>query len=291
MGCAGSDEAGIWLEGAVGALRAAAPGTKVSGTYCGRRPGVRPGRSISEHLGRLKGGDLDILVADASGIPLSLSGRLIIAAVLKRGNPFDALISRSETILEDFPGEEPIEVCNPVTRSQLMFYRPDLKCVEQRCGFRSSYGRMIRGVTGGFVLSASVVEALNQQEKVAEVFTSSMCMPAAGQGAMVFLTRKEDQRSRDLVKTLNHGPTSREITVERMFLRLMDENFHTGVLCRMDESGFNLSAARTAPDGSDRIERSMRSGFGEEEALAEKMAQELMEAGRSGDFTADIFTR
>jgi len=291
VGCAGSDEAGIWLNAAVDDLRTAAPRTRITAeSPSGRQEGGFAG-DLLEQLESLKGKDLDILVSEASRIPLSLSEGLHIGAVLKRGNPFDALISSSEAILEDFPVETLIEVCNPVTRSQLLYFRPDLKCIDRCCGFRSCYRRMIRGITGGFVLSASVVEALNQQEKVAEVFTSSICMPAAGQGAMALITRKEDGGAGDLVNKLNHEPTLREIAIERMFLRHMDDNGYTGVLCRMDESGFNLSAAWTTPDGSDRIERRMRSDFGEEDVLAEKMARELMEAGGSGYFTENIFTR
>lgn len=241
----------------------------------------RAARSLNTHINSLAAGKADLLVATASEIPLNIPAGLYIAAIPKRGNPFNVLVSARDMILEEQPDDVPIVVADPASRGQLLYYRPGLMLVDIKDDFGGLVRRMLGGGIGGFVTDADEVEAFGGQEMVAEVFTSSICMPAAGQGAMAILVRKEDERIRTYVETVNDMPSRSEIMLERMVLEELDRNGKGpfGVLASVEEDEFMVSAVIVAPDGSEKLSGAMQGWYGEEKEIAEKLARQLFESG------------
>jgi hydroxymethylbilane synthase len=288
MGCTGGADAGVWCMQIVAAIQGAVPGSRlVSRRYEGG-DGLSASEEVPELLVKLRGGELDIVMADVAAIPVALNEELCLTSVLKRGNPFDALVSCADVILEEFPAGAEIDVCSPLTRGQLIYFRPDLRFISGSCDFNVSYTRMLSGRSAGFVLPASMVETLNQQEKVTEVLTSSICMPPAGQGAIGLVVRREDRRSRELAELLNHEPSMNEIRLERSLLEHMSEDKgNVGVLAKIDELGFYINAVRIEPEGLERVERNISGDFGEEDDIVRELAEELRKPSASEDFVPD----
>ncbi|MBU8920625.1 MAG: hypothetical protein KOO63_02080 [Bacteroidales bacterium] len=228
----------------------------------------------------LREGRLDIVIGSASEIPFPLSDGLEIGAVPSRGNPYNVLVSDEELILEEQPEDMPIVVPDPVSRGQLLYYRPDLLFVDMDCGVESLNGMMEEGKIGGFVVDAMEVEALSCQDRVVEVFTSSLCMPAAGQGAMALVTRSGDKRVKAIVEKINHQPSWAEVSLERIFLGEIPGRGRrsVGALSRVEDDEFQISAVLVAEDGSERIEGTMTGWKGEEKAAAGKLVNQLLDA-------------
>jgi hydroxymethylbilane synthase len=232
-------------------------------------------------LKMLREGRLDILITSARDIPYPLDDGFEIGAVPSRGNPYNVLISAEELILEEQPGDVAIVVPDPFNRAQLRYYRPDLLFVDMDCGVESLNGMMEEGKIGGFVVDAMEVESLSCQESVVEVFTSSLCMPAAGQGAMALVTRSGDSHVKSLVQKINHQPSWAEVSLERMFLGEIPGRGRksAGALSRVEDDEFQISAVLVAKDGSERIEGTMTGWKGEEKTAAGKLVSQLLEAG------------
>jgi len=225
--------------------------------------------------------EVDIVVADLHELPLKLRSELELAAVIERGNPFNVLISGNELILDDQPDEACIAVVNSIIKGQLLYYRSDLSFVEDSSNFERLNSRMDGGEVSGFVMPAFDIEVLNQQEKVTEVFTSSICMPEAGQGAWGFIIRSDDKDARIGVRDLNHSPSFAEINLERMFLRAVLGNGKgpVGVLSNVEENEFQIEAAVISPDGARKIVSTVRGWSGEEIKIVGKLADELLSSG------------
>jgi len=238
-------------------------------------------RDLNGALHALAKKEFDVLVVDAREVPLRDSTKVARAAVTRRGNPYDVFVSRGGMILDELPEKSHLAADAPVRRGQLLFYRPDLALIDEVGDFRFYYGLLDEGEISGFVSNASDVEALNVQDKVAEVFTSSICMPAANQGAQMVFVRKDDREAYEAVREINDAASEREIEIERIFMTHIAKNGKgpIGVLANVEGESFMIEAAVVAPDGSEKVSGNCEGRLDRAEPVLEKLASEMIESG------------
>lgn len=225
--------------------------------------------------------EIDMLVVDARLVPLRQFLKVELAAVTRRANPYDVFVSQGGTILDEIPEKSRLAADLAVRRGQLLFYRPDLTIIEKSGDFEY-FCRLLEGYEiGGFVYTAADIEALNKQEKVAEVFTSSICMPVAGQGAQMVFVRKDDREALDVVKDINDIPSAQEIELERTFITCISKNGKgpIGVLVNVEGESFKIEAAVVAPDGTEKVSGTSEGQLDKYEAVLKKLAGEMLESG------------
>lgn len=244
----------------------------------GRRLGARRSATVLQRLGR---GDIDVAVLDACLIPLQIAGTLEIAAVFARTNPFDALVSLESLILDDQPENASVAVSDPVKRGQLLYYRSDLKLVNGDGDFNGLFEAMNRGGVDAFVYPAADVEMLNQQEHVAEVFTTSICTPVAGQGALALVGRRDKKEIVSMLRDIGDRSAATEVEIERMFVERVakDGRAPVGVLANVEENQFEIEAAIVAVDGSEKITGIMSGALSDRSRIVDKLASELLASG------------
>ncbi len=232
-------------------------------------------------LQKIARGVLDAAVMDARWIPLQLPPAVEIAAVLERTNPFDVFLSCEDLILDEQPENACIAACEAVKRGQILYYRSDLKLVEGSDDFDELSAMMKRGDIGGFIFPASDAEALNQQENVVEVFTTSICTPPAGQGALALVGRRDRKDVVGSLAVLNDPSTAAEVEIERMFLELVtkDGRGPVGVLGTVEGGDFEIEAAVAEPDGSEKIVGEIHGHLADRARLVGKLAGEILQSG------------
>lgn len=236
---------------------------------------------ISALLGLVSRGRADIAVVEAGELSLKFGRKLEIGAILKRGNPFNVIISNEETILDEFPPDISIAVGDPSLRGQLLNYRDDIDfigCEEDYAGLREI---LAQGGIGGFVARAWEVELLGRQNEVVEVFTSSICMPPAGQGAVVLIVRAGDRKAAGAVRKINHQASFAEVVLERTLLGAMskDGKGGIGVLAEFEDDEFGVSAVIVSPNGSAKIISEMHGWAGDELKVVGSLVEDLFEKG------------
>lgn len=238
-------------------------------------------RDLTGALHALAKKEFDILVVDALEVSLRQAAKVECAAVTRRGNPYDVFVSRGSTILDELPEKSRLAADVPVRRGQLLFYRPDLTLIEERGDFRYFYRLLDEGEISGFVCNASDVEALNMQDRVAEVFTSSICMPTANQGAHMVFVRRDDQDALAVVRDINDSASAQEIEIERTFITHIAKNGKgpIGVLANVEGDSFKVEAAVAAPDGSEKVSGNCEGKLDKAESVLEKLASEMLESG------------
>jgi hydroxymethylbilane synthase len=241
----------------------------------------RPVTDTAALLGLISRGRADIAVIEAGELPLKFNGKLEIGAVLQRGNPFNVIISNEDMILDDLPAGISIAVGDPGLKGQLLSYRDDIDLVDRDEDFAGLRELLDRGEIGGFVARAWEVELLGRQDEVVEVFTSSICMPPAGQGAVVLIIRTGDKSASAAVRRINHTASLAEIVLERTLLGAMskDGKGGIGVLAEFDEEEFVLSAVIVSPDGSRKIISEMQGWPGDELKVVSSLVEDLSEKG------------
>jgi len=241
----------------------------------------RPVTDTSSLLGLVSRGRADIAVLEAGELPLKFSDKLEIGAVLRRGNPFNVIISNEGTILDELPSGIPIAVGDPGLKGQLLNYRDDIDLIDSSEGYEGLRKRLEMGEIGGFVARAWEVELLGRQDEVVEVLTSSICMPRAGQGAVVLIIRAGDKKAAAAVRQINHPASLAEVILERTLLGTMsrDGKGGLGVLAEFEGDEFALSAALVSPDGSTKIVSEMQGWPGDELKVVRSLAEDLFEKG------------
>ena len=238
-------------------------------------------KSSAQLLDALVTGTIDIAVVEGNDLAVKLDKNIEIVSVLTRGNPFDVFISSNGFILDEQDDGARIAVGNQTQKGQMLYYRPDFEVVIDRGSFSSLEKKLRNGSIDGFVYSGLRVESIGKQDVVAEVFTSSICMPEAGQGVIALLCRKQDRKVHAILKELNDPACYTEFVLERKFASrvLSDIKVPAGVLSSVEGNECRIEAMVVAPDGSERISASVEGKVSNGDKLIANLKKELMSSG------------
>jgi hydroxymethylbilane synthase len=251
----------------------------------GPRLGDVPVREFySEPLHRaLLAGEIDVAVHRMKDFPAVLPEGVRIAAVLPRKTPLDVFVGREGMILDDLPSGARVGVSSLRRRAQLLRYRADLQVEYVLGDLPQRLAYLEEGRLEGIVVAAAGMEWMGLQERVSEVFTMEVMVPAPGQGALGLVVREEDEAAHEAVRGLNDPMSRREIKAERAFLRSLGAwpGAPVGALARHKGEVLRLEAVICSPDG-DHVLRKGLDGPPEDPAwLGDHLAREMLkEIGR-----------
>ena len=242
--------------------------------------GAGANRTVAALAQALTRKTIDIAVVDGTEMPSRVPAGIEIVAIPKRSNPYDVLVSNG-AILDDVPEGETLVSRFPQAMAQVLYFRPDLEHVLSDKPIEDLFGDLERGRIAGFVCPAAEVEAGNHQERVSEVFTSSVVMPAPGQGIAALLARIGDRDVEAVAKSLNDQSSIAEYGTERMLLAMLPRTgrCHVGVLANYEDDRFHIEGALTAPDGTERVVAAAVGLIGREAQTVGELAEELSSAG------------
>jgi hydroxymethylbilane synthase len=238
----------------------------------------------NEFEAALLGRKIDIAVYSMRGVSTTLPKQLRIGAVTTRLTPFDALLSRSNLILDELPLGSRVATGSLRVKAQLLHYRPDLDVVWTGVGIDSQMRRLKSGVFEAVVLSAADVETLGWQDRVTEVFTTSLCLPAAGQGSLCLEVRKGEREILALTKKLNDPVSRAEINAEFFFLDAVGGArwLPAGALGRTNGKELVVEAFVASLDGKCLFKDLETGRMGEEKEIGTRLAERILdEGGRS----------
>jgi len=232
-------------------------------------------------MSRLLDGECDVLVLDAAMLPTRVPSGLTIGALTHRITPYDALVSNDDCILDELAENAALATCSLRREAQLRYYRPDLRIVRTQGSVDSLLQKVKGGKVDCAVIAAADVERMNKQEYVAELLTNSVCVPAAGQGALAALIRSSEEQFRDTVQSINDPSTHAMLRAEWSFLEHLgvDPTAPVAVLASIEGKVVELEGMVAFPDGSEKIQCMVKGSIGNEEDLGRTLATEILEAG------------
>lgn len=226
-------------------------------------------------------GECDVLVLDASALPTKMPTGLTIGALTRRITPYDALISNDDCILDELRENATLVTSSMRREAQLRYYRPDLKIARMQGSIDSVLQKVKSAKVDCAVVAAADVERMSKQEFVAELLTNSVCVPAAGQGALAVLIRSSEEQFRDTVQSINDPATHGMLRAEWSFLEHLevDPAAPVAVLASIEGKALELEGMVAFPDGSEKIQCMVKGTIGNEEDLGRTLALELLESG------------
>lgn len=239
------------------------------------------GLFVKEIEAALLDGSVDIAVHSMKDVPTQLPEGLGIAAVARREDPRDVLISAGNTFLADLPDGAEVGTSSLRRQAQLSAFRPDLVIKPLRGNINTRLVKLKEGLYDAIVLACAGVKRLGWEGEVAEVLGTDMMLPAIGQGAVGIEARDDDTGTRDIIRFLDHADTSVCVRTERAFLHRLEGGCQVPIAahatCLGDE--LTLTGMVASIDGKRLIRMELRS----ERTLARqaglKLAEAVLEAG------------
>ena len=171
----------------------------------------------------LRSSDIDCAVHSLKDLPTEDSEGLKLAAVPKRADVEDVLISRRDHLLKALPHNAKIGTSSHRRAAQLKYYREDLEVLDIRGNVPTRIKKALAEDSpyDAIVLAKAGVDRLELSEHISQVLPLEIMLNASGQGALGLQTR-EDRSSLELFSPLNHLPTWLATTAERAFLNHLD---------------------------------------------------------------------
>ncbi len=220
----------LWQANQVAALiRARYPGCRVEIREFSTRGDLEPATPLPKIGGKglftealeaaLRRGEIDCAAHSLKDLPVDFAADLALGAVLERGDPSDALVSRFGETLERLPMGARVGTGSLRRRAQLLALRPDLEMRDIRGNVPGRVERLFAadGRYDAIVLALAGLERLEMRARVSQVFDAEQMLPAAGQGALAVQCRA-DAESLALFAPLNHQATVLATTAERALL-------------------------------------------------------------------------
>lgn len=184
---------------------------------------------------------VDLAVHSMKDMPTELPDGLRIAAVPEREDVRDAIVGATLATLA--PGAH-VGTSALRRQVQLAAARPDLRISPVRGNVDTRLRKLDEGQFDAILLAAAGLRRLGWEDRITELAPIDVICPAVGQGALAIETREDDHR----FDFLNDPIVSRDVEIERAFLRAMGGGCQTPIGCHSD--GETLRCAVAEPDGS-----------------------------------------
>jgi hydroxymethylbilane synthase len=184
-------------------------------------------------------GRVDAAVHSAKDVPTVEDQRLSIAAWTAREDPRDALVCRVPgTTLSTLPLGSRVGTDSPRRGAFLRSVRPDLRIHPLSGNVDTRLRKLDDGESDALVLAIAGLTRLGLADRIDEILTTDVVVPAPGQGALALQARSDDLRAREALGHLDDPASRQAVEAERAFLAA------TGGGCRSP-----IGALGTVADG------------------------------------------
>lgn len=271
----------------VDALKGAHPNLEVELLkFAGSGDHVHDGSAASGAFTReldaaLAQGKIDAALHDLPDLPLVRLDAYVLAAVPRRRHPFEVFLSADGRILDELAEGERVGGSTVLRRAQVLAYREDLKTVDARGSLETHWKQLEDGQFEGLIMAATDAERLGWHDRVSEIFTTEVCIPTPGQGALAIealASRKDVQQA---LKALDDPDSHRAVVAERAWLNELggSDDLPAGALARIEDNHLVMEAVVVSPDGLEVVRDEVEGPAAQAETLGVKLAVRMLERG------------
>jgi len=184
--------------------------------------------------------EADIAVHSIKDVPTEFPDGLYLAVICEREDPRDAFISSKKSnpplppfskggrrginrsIIYYLPIGARVGTSSLRRSCQLLNKRPDLKIEQLRGNLDTRLRKLDEGQFDAIILAAAGIKRLGLEERISEILSPEISLPAIGQGAIGIECRIDDEFINKLISPLNHPETSICVKAERAFLERLE---------------------------------------------------------------------
>ncbi len=236
---------------------------------------------VSALRDRLLGGEVDLAVHSLKDLPTGQPAEIILAAVPRRDDPRDALVTRDGAKLADLPAGATIGTGSPRRAAQLMLLRKDVRCLPIRGNADTRLGKVGTGELDAVVLAAAGLARIGRLDAASQVFEPDDMLPAPGQGALAVECRATDPQLAQLLGAIDDPLSRAAVAAERAVLASLEAGCSApiGAYAAATAERLHLDAAVIAADGQQALRERGDGTPGAAGQLGRDVAARLLRAG------------
>ena len=216
-------------------------------------------------------------------VPTQFEDGLQLAAVTKRFDPRDAILSNKYTSIEDLPQGAVVGTTSLRRRMAIKMLRPDIVLKDLRGNINTRIAKLNAGEYDAIILAATGIQKLQIENEVKyfSPISTDVMIPSMGQATLGIETTN-DPKVLEIVKVLNDRDAHIESTIERSFVDTLQGGCQVPIGVKatiIDENSIRVQAIVGLPDGTESISEDITVDIKEFETLGQKLAQIFIDQG------------
>lgn len=221
---------------------------------------------------------IDLAVHSVKDIPTDIPSRLMFPAVCKRDDVRDCLVGST---LADLRHSARVGTGSLRRQAQLRHLRHDLDLRDLRGNVDTRLRKVESGEYEAVVVSKAGLDRLGFSQRISEVLSPEVCMPAVGQGAIAVECRLKDREAEELLAPLDDAETRAAVIAERALLGALHGGCQVpmGAWARIERNELVMDACVCSVDGAQYVKQHAVAPPDQATRLGEHMARLLIDAG------------
>ncbi|MBI2412232.1 MAG: hydroxymethylbilane synthase [Deltaproteobacteria bacterium] len=226
-------------------------------------------------------GRVHLAVHSMKDVPTFFPDGLHLRCITEREDPRDAVFSRNKVKLLDLPKGAKIGTSSLRRQSQLLHLRPDFEILQLRGNLDTRLKKLDDGHFDAIILAGAGVKRLGWADKITELLSPEVSLPAIGQGALGIETPTNDAYINDLVAFFDHPETSYAVRAERALLKRLEGGCQVPIAAYGTLSGetLTLKGLVASPDGKTFVKDVVTGPKENCETLGVELAERLLKMG------------
>jgi len=232
-------------------------------------------------------GRADFAVHSLKDLPTAIPSGLTLAAVPRREDPRDALISRDGKTLVELPNGAVVGTSSVRRSAQIKRLRPDLEISPLRGNLDTRLRKLREGNLDAIILAVAGMRRMGFENQITEILSPDVLCPAAGQGALGIEARADDHRTLRALAALEDSWSRLSITAERALLESLGGGCQVPIAAATgrEKERMLLTAVVIRPDGTEAVRASELS---EPDIFVQEKPASLEAAQRLGAKLAEL---
>ena len=228
-------------------------------------------------------GTAHLAVHSLKDVPTQFEEGLQLAAVTKRFDPRDALLSNKYSSIDELPQGAVVGTTSLRRRMAIMMLRPDIVLKDLRGNINTRIAKLNAGEYDAIILAATGIQKLKIENEVKyfNPIPTDVMIPSMGQATLGIETTT-DPRIVELVSVLNDKDAHIESTIERSFVDALQGGCQVPIGVKatiIDEHSIRVQAIVGLPDGSESISEDITADIEEFETIGQTLAQTFIDQG------------
>lgn len=205
--------------------------------------------------------EVDIAVHSLKDVPAKLNEEFVIAAVLKREDPSDVLITKEGWSMDNIPDNSVIATSSPRRKAQILDLNSNIQTMPVRGNIKTRIDKLNGSEFDGLIVAKAALNRLNLSFENAYEFSVNEMLPSASQGFIGIECLRSNIKIIDLLNKINVNQEMMLAKAERDFVSMLDGSCLSpiAILCTEDHKKIKITAKVLSQDGKKKIYKEITS--------------------------------
>jgi len=222
-----------------------------------------------------------LAVHSLKDVPMQLAPEFTLAAVMKREDPRDCLVSNRFPSLEDLPAGARVGTSSLRRELMLRARFPSLLIEAVRGNVNTRLAKLDRGDFDALVMAAAGLKRLGLASRIRQIIPTAVSLPAPGQGALGIEVLSDDCATAELLAPLDDAATRAATAAERGVSRGLGGSCQVPLAAYAEVEGDRLRLRALVGNAAtgEYVETEASGAWAEADDLASRAVAHLKERG------------